>query len=341
MGQSRWWVLSFLAALVLLGSAGGFLKMRLAPRAVPAPLPPLPRQRCPNLDAEVPLLPAEPEQTLLLVTGVGKVRAFVDGKPALGAPDEPKRFVSGEHLLRAEAEGAEPLELHLRLEPFLPAFVHLQVDPQAGITFATLGAGCVSCAPPEARASLDFTRVSDADPVLLAEAAKALRASDWRGAAGRLRGVSPKSRAHALFLRLAADVYQFTAQPQLAQASLARVPANEGHELDAVFAAWSALTFTELTRTRGLPVRRWNLLTEKFSKLLEKFALDAPGPVQVATGRLAELTEGFLKANASHDTAGEDETVHAAEDALKQFVRALRRSRPEDCEFQKRITASL
>ena len=319
----RWWVLCFLAGLILLVSVGGFVWLRPAPRASLAP--PVPRERCAHADDPVPPLPAEPVDLPVVISSEPKVRVWIDEKPTTAGVG----FPPGEHLLRAEADGAEPLELHFPLASGQPAFFDLRVDASSGLTFATLRAQ----GPEPERVSLDFTRVSDADPVLLGQAAKALRSGDWRRASSRLRGVSPKSRTHALFLRLSASIYQLAGQPQLAEASLAQVPADEAAGLAAALLAFGTV--------KQVGMRRWNLLTEKFSALAEKFAPDAPGPVQVATGRFAELSAGFLNATQQKDSLAQDETVRAAEEALGQFVRALRRSRPEDCDFQARISASL
>jgi hypothetical protein len=342
VGQYRWWVLSFLAALILLGSAGGFLwQMRGARRLNVAPPPPAPRVRCPNVDEALPALKDEPIEVSALIVGATGVRAFLDGKPALGTSSGPFRVTPGEHVLRAEGEGAEPFELRLRFEPPETAMVHLQLDPEVGLTVALLGATCPSCPPPGEKLSLDFTRTSDTDAPLLADAAKALRVGEWRRAGSRLRGVSAKARAHGGYLRLAGTALALSGDEPGAVKSFEKVPKAEAHGLDAVLDAWSTLSASETLRHGAGGMRKWNHLTEKFSALAEQFALDAPGPVELATSRFAELTEGFLKASQVKDTQSQTQTVQAAEDALGQFVRALRRSRPDDCEFQTRISAAL
>ena len=340
MAQSRWWVLIFLAALVLLGSASGFFLLRRPSAPKDAP-PPSAHERCPDADAELPQMKVEPEPALLFV-GVGPgVRVLLEGKPTPDQGAAPLRLSPGQYGLRAEADGVEPLQLRLALEPFSPALVQLEVDPALGLTAAVLGAACPSCRLPGDKPLLDFTRTSDGDATLLTGAAIALRAGDWKRAASQLRGVSPKSREHAAFLRLSSAVYQLSGQGPSARAALGRIPLAEAQALTAPLEAWTALADAELTRSKGEGMRRWNLLTERFSALLEKFAPEAPGPVQIATSRLAELSSGFLEASLKKDLRGQEDTVRAAEAALGQFVRALRRSHPEDCEFQKRITASL
>ena len=205
MRQMQWWVLSFLAAIVLLGSAGGFFLVRRPKVAPPVAVVPLAPRRCPNMQLEAKPLLAEEEVAVLLLWAAGKVRLSVDGTPAFSPPEAPKRFAPGEHLLRAQAEGVDPLELHFRLDAFHPAFFHLEVSGEAGLTVSWLGTAGTAQGE---KVNLDFTRTSQADGLLLTGAAQAERAGDWTKAASLLRGVSPKSRGHALFLRLAANVYE-------------------------------------------------------------------------------------------------------------------------------------
>ena len=331
----RWWILAFLAAVVLLGSAGGFL-WKQRPKPPPTPTAAVPRERCRDADASVPPLVIPPETTPLLLGAAGKVRLFLDDRPTSSPPEHPTRFPPGEHVLRAESEGTS-IRLTFRLAPFRPAMFHFEETAALGLTGVFLGAECVSC-PTGVPPALDFTRTSATDDALLDEAAKALRTSDWRAASARLRAVQPKSRQGDGFRRLAANVYQSTGQASLARAELAKVSSAD---LQSALLAWDPLAAQELAREGSPEVQRWNLLTQKFAKLLDAFAPDAPGPVQLATSRLSELTTGFLVATQRKDSSAQEETVDAAEEALDQFVRALRRGRPEDCAFQARISASL
>lgn len=317
MSGLRWWWLAFLAALVLLVSAGGFLVLKPAKPAPPPPLPP--RVRCPQLDAPMKPFLAGAEDTPVFFTGSAPLT--LDGTPARSGPVAP-----GEHVVRGDG-----VQLTFRLEPFQPAWFDAEVIPGLGLTLVWLGAACQSCPPALDAVKLDYTRTSAADPDLLASAAAALRANDWRGAAAKLRAVSPKARALVPYRRLAAHVLQATRQPAAALEQLK----------DLAPAAWTAARATEAARESTLGMQRWNLITEKFSQLLEQFALDAPGPVQLATGRLSELTASFLEASRKQDYVGQDALVKAAEEALAQFVRTLRRTRPDDCDFQARISASL
>ena len=322
----RWWVVAFLAGVVLLASAGAFLWTHKR-RAPAAAAPAFPRVRCPDADKPMPPLRAPDETTPVILWGAGKVRLFLDGQPTSSPPEAPLRFAAGEHVLRVEAPGSST-SFTFELEPFRPVMFHAEETPGAGLTLAVLGPR----APPE-RTPLDFTRTSATDDALLDEAGAALRLGDAMGAAAKLRAVTPKRRSGDAFLRLAAAV-----QPAFAEGMLSNV---KGNDLPMVLDAWRTLSASEKTRSETPSLAKWNLVTQKFSTLLEKFALEAPGPVQLATSRLSELSTGFVEATRQKDTLTQDETVNAAELALEQFVRALRRSRPEDCDFQSRVSASL
>jgi hypothetical protein len=334
MGRMQWWVLSFLAAVLLLGSAAGFLWLQHLDPDV-APSPSAPRQRCANLEAPMPELLRDAEATAVLFGAGPKVRLLVDGKAEL-----PAKLGPGEHRVRAQLDdGSQAVERRLTLQAFHPALVHAELTGEAGLTLVWLGAACGGCEP--AKVALDFTRTSALDAELLAEAGARLRESDWKLASARLRAVSPTRRSHAAFLRLAAQVYQSTGQSAAAQAVLARVPPGEAHGLDGLLKAFAPLVKSELARSENLDVEKWNLLTQRFSGLLEKFAPEAPGAVQVATSRLSDLSAGFLEATLKKDSRVQAQTLQAGEEAFGQFVRALRRSKPEDCEFQERISVSL
>lgn len=330
----RWWVLAFLSAVVLLASAFGFVWQQHATPVSTGPVPSV-RHRCPDVDAPVPALVIPPQTTPVLLSA-GRMQLYVDKQPTSSPPGEPKRFATGEHTLGAVAEGTA-FEMTFRLEPFHPAMFHFEETAGVGITVVYLGAGCVSCSLP-GTLSLDFTRTSASDDALLEQAAKSLRTGDWRAAAARLRGVQPKQRAKVAFRRLAANVYQSAGQPELARAELKKIAAPE---LAEVLRAFEPLSKAEQGRHGSAGMLRWNRLTQKFSTLLEKVGQAAPGPVQLATSRLAELTAGFLDATQQNDALAQVKTVVAAEEALELFVRALRRSRPDDCEFQALISASL
>lgn len=331
MSGLRWWWLAFLGAFVLLASAGGFLFLQQEqPQALPRPPPP--RVRCPDLDAPIPAVLAGAEAPPLMVGAGPGVRMLLDGKPAATGPVPP-----GEHTVRAEtADGGEAMSVTFRVEAFRPALFHAEVTDGAGLTLVWLGAACQSCPPALDVVGLDHTRTSAADADLIADAARALRANDWRAAAAKLRAVTPTGRALDPYRRLSAHVYAATRQPAAALRALERV-----ERLRPSAAEWSAAVAADAAREAVVGMQRWNLLTEKFSHLLEKFAGDAPGAVQQATGRLSELTAGFLEASRKQDFLAQDELVKAAEEALAQFVRTLRRSRPDDCDFQARISASL
>ena len=102
--------------------------------------------------------------------------------------------------------------------------------------------------------------------MLLDEAAKSLRTSDWRAASARLRGVQPKTRQGDAFRRLAANVYQLTGQGSLAHAELAKATSPD---LQSALRAWDPLVAQELARELSPQVERWNLLTTRFARLVK------------------------------------------------------------------------
>src|SRR5690348_1634999 len=79
------------------------------------------------------LVRAQPEADgpPLPLWAVGEVRLFLDGEAVFSPPEEPRHFGSGEHLLRIEAEGQQPVETRIRLDAFTPALVHAQIDGEA------------------------------------------------------------------------------------------------------------------------------------------------------------------------------------------------------------------
>ncbi|GEM_PF-2382512 len=332
MRAMRWWVVAFLAGVILLASAGAFLWTLKRQAPVAAADIPAPRERCPDADQPMPTVQVPEETTPVILWGAGKVRLFLDGQPRSSPPEAPLRFAPGEHVLRVEAPGSS-MSLTFVLVPFEPVLFHAEETPGAGLTLAALGPHA-----PTFNVPLDFTRTSATDETLLTDAGSALRRDDWKSAAAKLRAVSWKSRSQDAFLRLAAGVHAATGQGALAEAALGKV---KGNDLPTVLEAWRTLSAKEKARAETPGLEKWNLLTQKFSTLLERFALEAPGPVQLATSRMSELSAGFVEATRSKDTLSQEETVQAAELALEQFVRALRRSRPEDCDFQSRISASL
>lgn len=103
-------------------------------------------------------------------------------------------------------------------------------------------------------------------------------------------------------------------------------------------AAQEKLERDERSRADGVLTGRWNTLTERYARVLQVVGREAPGAVASANHRFEQLSQGFRSAASAHDPAGQDQSIRAAEQTLRVFVHAARLARPDDCEFQKRLT---
>ena len=86
---------------------------------------------------------------------------------------------------------------------------------------------------------------------------------------------------------------------------------------------------------------RWNALTERYSRVVQVVGRAAPGPVASANQRFEELSAGFAQATHANDPVAQDRSIRAAEETLRVFLHQSRLARPEDCDFQRRLTAAL
>ncbi|MBL8949894.1 MAG: hypothetical protein JNK82_03895 [Myxococcaceae bacterium] len=105
-------------------------------------------------------------------------------------------------------------------------------------------------------------------------------------------------------------------------------------------AAQEKLELQEHQRARSVLTQRWNTLTERYSRVLQVVGREAPGPVAAANQRFEELSLGFRRAATNDDPVAQDLSIRTAEATLKVFVRASRLARPDDCAFQRRLTAA-
>lgn len=103
-------------------------------------------------------------------------------------------------------------------------------------------------------------------------------------------------------------------------------------------AAQEKLELHERTRAHDVLTRRWNALTERYSRVLQAVGREAPGAVASANQRFEELSQGFAAASTKRDPVAQDQSIRTAEETLRVFVHAARLARPTDCEFQKRLT---
>lgn len=119
-----------------------------------------------------------------------------------------------------------------------------------------------------------------------------------------------------------------------------KAAAKAGRE-SPIFIAASAQEKRELherTRAHDVLTRRWNTLTERYSRVLQAVGREAPGAVASANQRFEELSQGFAQACNVKDPIAQDQSIRTAEETLRVFVHAARLARPTDCEFQKRLT---
>jgi hypothetical protein len=125
--------------------------------------------------------------------------------------------------------------------------------------------------------------------------------------------------------------------------SEARKAAAKGGHSSPVFAASAAQEKLELSlrnHSAEVLLKRWNALTERYSRALQVVGREAPGAVASANGRFEQLSQGFSRAVTLKDLVQQDASVRAAEETFRVFVRAARLARPADCDYQKRLTDS-
>jgi hypothetical protein len=244
--------------------------------------------------------------------------------------------------VRLEAEGHAPLETRVRFEPWTPALLHAQADPEAGLTLVRLHAPCTVC-PAPTRPQEVVAHVPTARPphALLREAAGALRRNAWPEAVAALEGVPPRERAQPLFLRLVSAVHMEGWAQAAGRRALEAIPAEDPGELAALLPRLDALAVVEQERRHRVQLARWNRTTERFSALVLRFEAQVPQAVGAAGRRLEALTRTFERALATKDPLGAEEALRAAEEALTTLVAQLRSARPGDCAFQAEVVATV
>ena len=334
------------AAALLLLLAGGLLLIRrssLAPRPSAAQPPPAatPDAGCGLPDAVLaPVMPGA-EAPPVILWAAGSTRISVDGSPAFSDPDAPKTLNTGVHTLRVDADGAHPFQTRFRVDAFTPALFHAQLDPGVGITVARLGSVCASCDVPVDEVRLEPEASTEPVEALLAAAAAALRTDDWRTAAAKLRGVPPRARTGPLFHRLAAGLYEAVAQPDPARAELAALDDAGSNGLRPLLPRLDALAKAERGREREVVLARWNRMTERYGRLVQRFERVVPGAVSGSAARMAELSKAFAEASRQGDAPGMEGAQLAADDALAALALQLRASRALDCVFQADVVQAL
>src|SRR4051812_28556809 len=177
----RWFLALGGAALLLSASLGGLVLLRKR-RAPPESLPVAagrthtdalglePTGACGPQRSEFHPFP-DAEAPPVILWAAGAARLYVDEQPAFSPPETPKRFSPGEHTVRIEAPGEEPIRTRILVDPFTPALLHAQADSQYGLSLIRFGAGCVPCEPPTAPVDLSPVRSPPPTPAVLLAAA--------------------------------------------------------------------------------------------------------------------------------------------------------------------------
>ena len=341
-GSARLWAAACVAALcataamaVLLRSRAATLQAKRARVAADA------GRACVVPDA-VPLRPLpDADNPPVILWGVGGVRLWVDDQPAFSDPEHPKHYKVGEHTLFAEAAGAEPLKTRFRLDAFEPALFHALHQPGIGVSVVRLGAVCTSCPEAQSPVSLAYERAEASPAALMADAASALRRDEWSRAAARLRGVPSSSRGGADFHRLAAAVYADSLASAKARAELEAIPATASADLARLLKQLDGLSKSEEARRAQVVRQRWNKVTERFQALIERFSAQAPGPTVAASHELKKLSSLFDASETQAATIQEERLLGSAEKTLLSVVVEVRAAKPDDCDFQASVVATL
>lgn len=353
MAQSSgtfWWLALGGAALAVSVGLGGLVLLRgrqaqapapppvEAPKPAPAPAPP-PTPACGEASLEVHAL-ANAADPPVILWGVGGARLYVDDQAAFSPPEKPLRFTVGEHTLRIESPGAEPLHTRFLLEPFTPALIHAEKDEQLGLTLVRLGAVCASCEPPVSALDLRPARGPPATaPALLEAAAGHLRRDRWVQAVAALKLVQPRDRRSPAFLRLAAIAAASAGDLRQARALLRKIPAAQSNDLATLLPTHDRLTAEEQARRKDIHLARWNKLTEWFAAVAGRYQAEAPGPVTATSKRLEQLSAAFDTAVRRGGVDQQAAAVTAGEEALTVLLRSIRSQRPDDCRLQAELLA--
>lgn len=339
MQGRQWWVLMCAAAVAMMVAAFVLLKRNGAAGGSPRVVRLIDGGKgCPDEDV-VPSFPTSTDDHAPVVLwAAGDVRLFFDGKPAYSSPEAPKRFVPGEHELRAVNGRGLQVKVTVRLDAFTPAVFHLENDQQVGLTLVQAGSVCVSCENALSPVSINFSPPSKLARTQLVEAATAVRNNDWRKAAEALRHIAVQERRSSTFQRLAATTLWLSGQPSQSEPVLAQLAASAKGDWQMLWKNHLKLTAAETTRQNQVLNKRWNALTEKFNNLRAAFVTDAQAAEGQANGRLMELYQTFNRAQAAKDMPTQEQVLRSAHDVLAAYVRALRATRPGECSFQARVT---
>jgi hypothetical protein len=140
----------------------------------------------------------------------------------------------------------------------------------------------------------------------------------------------------ALFFGAACRTCGKVADEDALRAQAAKLPKTSG--LRVLSEAQQAAQRREAARQRAVLLQRWNLLTDRYFRVLTALGHDATDAVDSAHFRFEELSKGVLEAQQKNDTLSLDASVRAGEATLSALVNSARGTRPNDCDFQERLT---
>ncbi len=320
----HWWRLALVASLVILLAVGGLWWLRAhAPHGSAG---------CGPLKDDLSLPPASLLETPVFVGAEAAVELSFDGVAA--GQQKAVDLAPGRHALRVQAPGLAPLGFDFRLDAFHPALFEARALGKH-LSLVFLGAECVSCPKGNGPELLPEEAAGAPYQALEERAAVALERGDWPTAAAALRQVQPGERRSEAFQRLAQPVLQASGAHAEARGAAAALSG-----LSELLKTWDDSVKSEAQREHDYFTRRWNALTEVYSRLLGLNA-ELPDAFARADAQLPGLSAAYRKANEEKSAAGERESVERAEAVVRDLVRALRQARPYDCELQAKVTAAL
>jgi hypothetical protein len=245
----------------------------------------------------------------------------------------PPTLDEGVHLVEASAARATGTKLKVRVSAFMPVVIDLRVTAGA-ITALLVGAQCETCVHGDTELDLAYHRgTGDVSGM-----ARALAQGDWVLAALQVRAIAPDDRQGPELVRLIAVLASYAGKASLARAQLKHLPKND--PLRAALVKRDGDEHDIPRRQLATATERWNAMSDRFQRLTERFATDAPQLMIALTKQLEPLSADFVRVRLAGDAIACESTLELASEHLRGCLRRLRAMRPTDCAWQARITAA-